>query len=77
MRGLLIFTLSLMLAACNQGGAITCPTFKGYSTLFVASAARELECLSHRAPHLAQMMDDYGVERDAIRECLKRQKASR
>ena len=77
MRGILIIALALLLSACNEGGAITCPTLKGYSASFMSAAARELEGLDRTAPHLAQMLNDYGVERDAIRECIGRQKLSR
>lgn len=71
MRGLTFIVLALLLAGCNQGGAITCPTLKGYSSAFMKSAARELDGLDQTTPHLVQMLNDYGVERDAIRECLK------
>lgn len=77
MRILAMIALALALAACKQGGAITCPTLKGYSASFMSAAARELEGLDRTAPHLAQMLNDYGVERDATRECLRRQKATR
>lgn len=77
MRSLMFITLALLLAGCNQGGAITCPTLKGYSASFMQAAARELESLDRTAPHLAQMLNDYGVERDAVRECFMRQKTAR
>lgn len=77
MRGAILVALMLLLAACKQGGAITCPTLRGYSPAFMAAAARELEGLDRSAPHVAQMLNDYGVERDAIRVCLRRQKAAR
>lgn len=76
MRSAILVALVLLLAACKQGGAITCPTLKGYSPAFLADSARELEGLDRNAPHVAQMLNDYGVERDSIRECLKRQKAA-
>jgi hypothetical protein len=77
MRSVMLVALLLLLAACKQGGAITCPTLRGYSPAFMAAAARELEGLSRSAPHVAQMLNDYGVERDAIRECLQRKRAVR
>lgn len=77
MRNAILAALVLMLAACKQGGVITCPTLRSYSSAFMAAAARELEGLYRNAPHVSQMLDDYGVERDAIRECLKRQKGIR
>ncbi len=77
MRGAILLAMALSLAACKQGGAITCPTLRGYSPVFMAAAARELEDMDRIAPHVAQMLNDYGVERDAIRVCLKRQKAAR
>lgn len=76
MRRAILVALVLMLAACKQGGAITCPTLRGYSPAFMAAAARELEGLGRSVPHVAQMLNDYGVERDAIRKCLRRQKAA-
>ena len=75
MRSVMLVALVLLLAARKQGGAITCPTLRGYSPAFMAAAARELEALDRNTPHVVQMLNDYGVERDAIRECLKRQKA--
>ena len=75
MRNAILLALVLMIAACKQGGAITCPTLKGYSPAFLAAATRELDGLDRIAPHVAQMLNDYGVERDAIRECLRRQKS--
>jgi hypothetical protein len=77
MRNVMLAALLLLLAACKQGGAITCPTLRGYSPAFMAAAARELEGLDRSAPHLVQMFNDYGVERDAIRECLRRQKVAK
>ena len=76
MRGLIIVAIALLLAGCNQSGAITCPTLKGYSPAFMKAAADELLAAEKTSPHLAQLLNDYGVERDAIRECLKRQKRS-
>ncbi len=74
MRHAMLVVLVLLLAACKQGGAVTCPTLRGYSPAFMAAAAREIESLGRSTPHVAQMLSDYGVERDAIRECLRRQK---
>lgn len=74
MRSVILVAILVLLAACKQGGAITCPTLRGYSPAFIAAAARELEGLDRGAPHVEQMLNDYGVERDAIRECLKRQR---
>ena len=76
MRGGIFVMLVLLLVACKQGGAITCPTLRGYSPAFMTAAARELEGLDRKEPHVAQMLNDYGVERDAIRERLRRQKRS-
>lgn len=74
MRAAIVIALATSLAACKPGGAITCPTIRGYSAAFQAAAARELDTIDKTAPHLAQMISDYGVERDAIRECIKRRK---
>lgn len=73
MRGAIFVGMALALAGCKQGAAITCPTLRGYSHSFMIAAAREFEGLDRTAPHIAQMLNDYGVERDAIRECLRRQ----
>jgi hypothetical protein len=77
MRSVILVAILVLLAACKQGGAITCPTLKGYSTAFMAAAAREFEALVRKAPHVVQLLNDYGVERDAIRECLRWQKKPR
>lgn len=77
MRAAILFTTALLLTACEQGGAITCPTLRGYSPAFMAAAAHEFEGLVHNAPHVVQMLNDYGVERDAIRECLRRKRTGK
>lgn len=77
MRAPLVLAMALVLAACNQGGAITCPTLKGYSSAFLSATAREFEGLDRIAPHITQMLNDYGVERDAVRECLRLQKRAK
>lgn len=62
------------LTECDPKAAITCPPLKQYSKAFQAAAAAEYEAVEKTAPHLVQMIDDYGVSRDAIRACLKRRK---
>jgi len=69
--------LALALAGCKPGAAITCPTLKVYSESFKAAASAELDMIEAKAPHIVQMINDYGVERDAIRKCLKLRKKSR
>lgn len=69
---LALIALAAVLAACKPGAVITCPPLKGYSAEFQAAAAAEYEAVEKIAPHLVQMVDDYGVSRRAIRACLKR-----
>lgn len=73
---LLVLALApfLLAAKCERGSSITCPPLKQYSAQFQAAAAAEYEKVELQAPHLMQMIDDYGVTRDAIRACLKRRK---
>jgi len=68
---LAIALLSLLLAGCKPGGAITCPTLRGYSPAFLAATAKEIGVIEQTAPHVVKMLNDYGVERDAIRTCIK------
>jgi len=70
----ILLCLVLLLSGCATGGAITCPTLKKYSTEFQAKAASEQILINNDAPHIVQMLNDYGVERDAIRECQRRRK---
>lgn len=62
--------LSVLLGGCPQGGAITCPTFVKYSKAFLQQANVELEMIEAKAPNVVQLVNDYGVERDAIRKCI-------
>lgn len=73
MKALIIMslTLPLMAAKCSPGGYITCPTLKQYSQSFLSKAADEIEMIEKDAPNVTQMINDYGVERDAIRKCIK------
>ncbi|MFZ5674268.1 MAG: hypothetical protein ACOZAM_15005 [Pseudomonadota bacterium] len=71
---LTIMAVAVLVAACPKGAAITCPPLKQYSKAFQAAAAREYAAVEASAPHLVQMVDDYGVSRAAIRACLKRRK---
>lgn len=64
----------LMAGTCDPKAAITCPPLKQYSKEFQAAAAREYAAIEAAAPHLVQMVDDYGVSRAAIRACLKKRK---
>lgn len=75
MRKLLVIVAALpllMAAKCERGAVVTCPPLKGYSAAFQAAAAAEYEMVEKTAPHLVQMIDDYGVSRSAIRACIKR-----
>lgn len=64
--------LALPLAGRNQGGAIKFPRLKRYLSAFMMSAADELVAAEKISAHLVQLLNGYGVERDATRECLKR-----
>lgn len=77
LKALLALPIVLAVSGCPKGGAITCPTFVGYSDAFLAATEKEIAKIENDAPHVVEMLNDYGVERDAIRECLRRQKASR
>jgi hypothetical protein len=70
----LIFAALLAVTACKPGAVVTCPSLKQYSAAFQKEAAREYALVEKMAPHLMQMVDDYGVERSAIRACIKRRK---
>lgn len=72
-----LLLMTMMLFGCKEGAGITCPTVRGYSASFLAATEKEVGMIEQTAPHVVRMLNDYGVERDAIRECLKRQKASR
>ncbi len=75
MRTALLLCAALALASCKPGGGIACPTLKGYSPAFLAAAEREVAVIEQTAPHVVKMIGDYGVERSAIRACLKRKRA--
>lgn len=75
MRNIIIALIAVIaLSACKPGASITCPTLRGYSADFMKAAAREYALVEAQAPHLVKLVDDYGIERDAIRACLKRKK---
>ncbi len=64
-----LLALGAVLAACKPGAGVTCPPLIPYSKAFQRAAMAELDAI--KAPHLEQMLNDYGVTRDAIRACLK------
>ncbi len=68
----LLLAIGLTVAGCNEKTVIVCPQLIPYSKDFQAALDREIAQLD--APYLFQMLNDYGVTRDAIRACLKRQK---
>lgn len=72
----LAFVLLFALTGCRAGGAITCPTVRVYSPAFLKATSAELDMIEKNAPHVVQMLNDYGVERDAIRKCLALQSSS-
>lgn len=76
-KALAIALMAVFLAGCPDGAGITCMTLKKYSADFQGKAEAEYAMIEKQAPHITQMIDDYGVNRDAIRECLARQKKAR
>ena len=73
----LALLVPLLLAGCKPGGAITCPKLKVYSQTFLDKAERELGEIERTAPTVTQMVNDYGVTREAIRKCLSLQRKMR
>lgn len=71
---IVVVAIGLALAACKPGASITCTPLKQYSADFMKAAAKEYAMVEVQAPHLVRLVDDYGIERDAIRACLKRRK---
>jgi Tfp pilus assembly protein PilP len=69
-RAVIGLCLLLALAGCKQQQAIVCPSLVPYSSDFQKALDREIAALE--APYTFQMLNDYGVTRDAIRKCLKR-----
>lgn len=68
----------LLLAGCaTHGAGITCPTLRQYSQSFLAQSSSEFKAVKATSPHLVTMINDYGVERDAIRKCQGLRKKSR
>jgi hypothetical protein len=65
-----VAVIAMGLVRCD-GAAITCPTLKKYSTEFMQAAGKELTQIQTSAPHVAILVDDYGVDRDAIRKCIE------
>jgi hypothetical protein len=60
----------LLLSGCKKGDAIVCVPLVPYSADFQKAVDREIAQIE--APYLFQMLNDYGVTRDAIRKCIKR-----
>lgn len=69
--------MAIMLAGCPKGYGITCPTLKQYSDEFMARAEAQYTMVEKTSPDLVKMIDDYGVERDAIRKCIALRNADR
>lgn len=70
---------ALLLVGCNDGKKVkvqvkyVCPVLLDYSKDFQAALDREIASLE--APYLFQILNDYGVTRDAIRSCIKKRDA--
>ena len=75
---LAVLAIGILLAGCPDNLAgITCPTEKNYSAAFKAQVAAEIDMIEAKAPGVMIMLNDYGVERKAIRKCLDIQKKAR
>ncbi len=61
--------LLMLLAGCQTVPSNSCGVLYTYSTDFQRQAAVELKEIQAGAPHVAQLMDDYGKTRDTIRAC--------
>lgn len=70
LRATFLAVLALALGGCPEGASITCPTLKEYSAAFLAKAERELDAIERIAPSVVEIVNDYGVDRDAIRKCI-------
>lgn len=70
---ILVAGLAVGLAKCD-GVAITCPLLKKYDVQFMKEAGKELNAVQESSPHLAILMNDYSVTRDAIRKCIEKRK---
>jgi hypothetical protein len=49
-----------------------CPPLQNYSTAFKAELTKEFAEVVERYPHVAQVVRDYDITRDDIRDCLNR-----
>jgi hypothetical protein len=47
----------------------SCPPLVTYNHGFQAATAKELKAIAGEAPHVAQMITDYGAERRALATC--------
>ena len=67
-----LIALALMpLAACGTVHSEACGVLFSYSPDFQKQAATELDYLrgTGQAPHVVQLVQDYGTTRDTIRAC--------
>lgn len=62
----------LMAGKCAPVSGITCPDLRQYSPAYLQKVAAQYRQIETTMPELAGMIDDYGIERAAIRECIKR-----
>jgi len=72
-----VICLAVLLGGCPKGAGITCPTLRQYSPEFMSRVSEQIEMIEAKAPDVVEMLNDYGVERDAIRKCLALQKKPR
>jgi len=69
-----ILAAALLVAGCAMAPKVepvvsSCPPVRQYSQDFLNAAADELTEIRDRAPHVAQMITDYGAERKALKAC--------
>ena len=67
--------LSIQLISCQKvvSRVTACVPLQAYSLEFQLEAGRELMEIMDTHPNVSKMMTDFGVSRDLIRACLKKQ----
>lgn len=71
-----IALIAVALAGCNTAGLVCGPPLKHYTVADMQRAKRQYTAAVARGDSemILRLVDDYGIERDAIRACLKRRK---
>lgn len=73
MRRLLLVSvlgLSLMAGKCDARLYAACPPLKEYSAEFRVGLSKEIDEIMHKYPYTMQVIGDYGLTRDDIRDCM-------